>query len=146
MLVLLSADFVYLLLRDGKADVPSTEKWAVRLLLLYLLGWFTVATVANATALLYYLNWNVLVSLIYLDVDHACGSIVIAVLSEFQRRDIATQWSFSGRWQDRLEFCIGQCVVFYVDHFGMVLLTLVMAFLIKKKSVQLIQYVLMLLI
>jgi hypothetical protein len=49
---------VYLRLGIGRTEVPTPEKWLMRVPFSIYLGWITVATVANATSLLEYLNWN----------------------------------------------------------------------------------------
>lgn len=49
---------IYLRLGVGLVDVPGAEKWFVHLPFSIYLGWITVATIANATSLLSYLNWS----------------------------------------------------------------------------------------
>ncbi|MGC9334951.1 MAG: tryptophan-rich sensory protein [Anaerolineae bacterium] len=56
LLLLLIA--VYLRLGIGSTAVSTIEKWLVRVPFSIYLGWVTVATVANATSLLDYLNWD----------------------------------------------------------------------------------------
>ncbi len=56
LLLLLIA--IYLILGIGRTRVPVAETWLVRVPFSIYLGWITVATIANATALLYYLNWD----------------------------------------------------------------------------------------
>ena len=56
LLLLLIA--IYLRLGIGRARVPLAEKWLVRVPFSIYLGWITVATIANATSLLDYLNWS----------------------------------------------------------------------------------------
>jgi len=59
MLVLLATLIaVYLKLQIGKSDAPRIEKYLVHLPFSVYLGWITIATIANVTALLVYLNWN----------------------------------------------------------------------------------------
>ncbi len=59
MLVLLAALItIYLRLGIGKFKVPAAERWAVHLPFSIYLGWITVATVANASQLLYVLGWG----------------------------------------------------------------------------------------
>lgn len=139
LVLLITLIIVYLLLRAGKADVPAAEKWAVRLPFSIYLGWITVATVANATALLYYLNWNGfgLSDITWMWIMLA-AVLVIAVLMNFSRRDIAYAlvllWALAGI---ALKFASVSAVVLPTwITFGLVLLTLVLAFLTKKKSVQ----------
>jgi benzodiazapine receptor len=49
---------IYLRLGIGKAAVSSAERWLVHIPFSVYLGWITVATIANATSLLDYLNWG----------------------------------------------------------------------------------------
>jgi len=56
LLLLLIA--IYLRLGIGRTSVPASEKWFVRLPFSIYLGWVTVATIANATSLLDFLNWG----------------------------------------------------------------------------------------
>jgi hypothetical protein len=56
LLLLLIA--TYLRLGTGRTEVPAVEAWLVRVPLSIYLGWITVATIANATSLLDYLNWG----------------------------------------------------------------------------------------
>jgi hypothetical protein len=59
MLVLLaSLIVVYLRLDIGRTAVGTAEKWTVDVPFSIYLGWITVATVANATDVLYHLQWN----------------------------------------------------------------------------------------
>lgn len=60
MFVLLtSLIFIYLELENGLVPAASpAEKWCVRVPVSVYLGWITVATVANVTSLLYYVNWR----------------------------------------------------------------------------------------
>ncbi|MFC2015332.1 tryptophan-rich sensory protein [Chloroflexota bacterium] len=55
LLLLLVA--VYLTLGTGRSSVSSGETWLVRVPFSIYLGWVTVATIANVTSLLEYLNW-----------------------------------------------------------------------------------------
>jgi benzodiazapine receptor len=56
LLLLLIA--IYLRLDIGRAQVPTAEKWLVHVPFSIYLGWITVATIANVTSLLDYLNWS----------------------------------------------------------------------------------------
>jgi benzodiazapine receptor len=58
VVLLLSLIGIYLRLGIGRTPVPAAEKWLVRVPFSIYLGWVTVATVANATSLLDYLQWN----------------------------------------------------------------------------------------
>lgn len=56
LLLLLIA--IYLRLGIGRMPVRAVETWLVRVPFSIYLGWITVATVANATDVLDYLNWD----------------------------------------------------------------------------------------
>jgi benzodiazapine receptor len=56
LLLLLIA--TYLLLGVGRAQVSMAEKWLVQIPFSIYLGWITVATIANVTSFLYYINWD----------------------------------------------------------------------------------------
>jgi hypothetical protein len=59
MLILLGTLIVsYLKLDVGRTAVSTGEKWAVDVPLSVYLGWISVATVANITSWLYFINWN----------------------------------------------------------------------------------------
>jgi hypothetical protein len=49
---------IYLRLDIGRTQVSAAEKWCVRVPFSIYLGWITVATIANVTDLLKYLNWS----------------------------------------------------------------------------------------
>lgn len=59
MLVLLAALItIYVRLGIGRFNVPTAERWAVHVPFSIYLGWITVATVANASQLLFVLGWG----------------------------------------------------------------------------------------
>ena len=59
MLVILGSLLaIYLRLRIGKSDASPAEKYLVHLPFSVYLGWITIATIANVTALLVDINWN----------------------------------------------------------------------------------------
>jgi len=102
MLVLLASLIViYLRLGTGRTEAPAGEKWAVRLPFSIYLGWITVATAANATSLLDYLNWNGfgLPPEIWMSIVLA-AVLLIAALMNFTRRDTAYSlvllWALAG--------------------------------------------------
>lgn len=102
MLVLLASLIItYLRLGTGNTSVPTAERWAVRVPFSIYLGWITVATVANATALLDYLKWDRfgIAPEIWLVIILA-AVLVIAVLMNFTRGDIAYAlvilWALAG--------------------------------------------------
>jgi benzodiazapine receptor len=56
--ILLLLIAIYVRLDIGRAPVPTTERWLVHVPFSIYLGWITVATIANVTSLLDYLNWS----------------------------------------------------------------------------------------
>jgi tryptophan-rich sensory protein len=58
MLLLLSLIAIYLRLDIGKTAVSKAEKWLLRVPFSAYLGWITVATIANASYVLYDANWD----------------------------------------------------------------------------------------
>ena len=56
LLLLLIA--IYLRLGIGRTAVSTGERWLVQLLFSVYLGWISVATIANVTSVLDYLNWG----------------------------------------------------------------------------------------
>jgi benzodiazapine receptor len=56
--LLLSLIGIYLRLGIGRAQVSAAERWLVHVPFSIYLGWITVATIANVTSLLDYLNWD----------------------------------------------------------------------------------------
>jgi translocator protein len=102
MLILLGALVgIYLRLDIGRSNPPRSERWLVNLTFSIYLGWITVATIANATALLNYLNWNGFgISDQAWLVIMLAAALVIAALVAFTRRDVAyllvLAWAFAG--------------------------------------------------
>lgn len=56
--ILLTLIAIYLRLDIGRTAVSNAEKWLVNVPFSIYLAWITVATIANVTTLLYYLNWD----------------------------------------------------------------------------------------
>jgi hypothetical protein len=102
MLVLLGTLIgVYLRLRIGRSSPPLVERLAVDLPFSIYLGWITVATIANVTALLSYWGWNGFgVSEETWLVITLAVALVVATLVAFTRRDVAyllvLAWAFAG--------------------------------------------------
>lgn len=100
-LLLLSLIAIYLRLGTGVTAVSRAETWLVRVPFSIYLGWITVATIANATSLLDYLNWSgwgvseAAWAAIMLGV-----AVVVAALVGYTRRDVAylavLVWAFIG--------------------------------------------------
>jgi len=56
--LLLSLIAIYLRLGIGRTQASAAEKWLVRVPFSIYLGWVTVATIANVTSVLDYVNWS----------------------------------------------------------------------------------------
>lgn len=107
MLTLLAAlIMVYLRLNIGKAAFSTTEKLTVSLPFSVYLGWITVATIANITALLADLGWNgggispLTWTLILLAAGTLIGAIMAATRSDIGYL-LVLVWAFAGisvRW------------------------------------------------
>ena len=99
--LLLSLIAIYLRLDVGRVQVSSGEKWSVHIPFSVYLGWISVATIANATQLLYYLGWNGwgIAPEIWAVIMLAAGVIISAAMS-LRRADIAYSlvlvWAYIG--------------------------------------------------
>lgn len=81
---------IYLRLGIGITKVSTAETWAVRIPFSVYLGWITVATVANITDVLYFINWDGFgISPEVWMLIVLAAVIVIAGLVSLTRRDIA---------------------------------------------------------
>jgi hypothetical protein len=58
LILLLALIAIYLRLQIGQIQVAPLERWCVDIPFSVYLGWITVATIANITALLSYLHWD----------------------------------------------------------------------------------------
>lgn len=101
MLVLLAALLVsYIRINNGE-PMSSAEKWLARLPVSIYLGWITVATVANITDVLYYVNWNGfgIAPEMWMNIILA-AVLLIAAAMNFIRRDVAYTlvilWALAG--------------------------------------------------
>jgi hypothetical protein len=141
MLVLLVSLIVtYLRLGIGRTAVSKAETWAVRVPFSIYLGWITVATVANVTSLLDYLQWDgwgiapeiwMLIVLV--------AVLAIAVLMNFTRRDIAYAlvilWALAG-----ISFKHATVAAVTIPTwltFGLVVVTLIIAYIQTKPAANL---------
>jgi benzodiazapine receptor len=99
LLLLLIA--IYLILGTGRSRVPRAETWLVRVPFSIYLGWITVATIANASSLLVYLNWNGWgIAPEWWAVIMLVAAAIIASLVSITRGDVAyilvIAWAFAG--------------------------------------------------
>lgn len=136
MLVLLATLIVtYLNMGISRVKVSATEKWMTHIPFSIYLGWITVATVANATALLDYLNWD----RFGIAPEIWMGIVLAAVLSItammiFTRRDLAYTlvilWALVGISVKHA--AVSAVAVPTWLTFGLVVLALVAAFVLRK--------------
>lgn len=138
MLVLLvSLIFTYLLLGVSRVKVPTSEKLAVHLPFSIYLGWITVATVANITSLLDYLQWNAwgISEVTWMWIILA-AVLVIALLMNFTRRDIGYTlvilWAVAGIGLKHA-MVNGVALAAWIT-FGVVAVTLVYAIFRKRSA------------
>jgi hypothetical protein len=138
MLVLLATLVVtYLRLGTGRSTVSQAEKWMARVPFSIYLGWITVATVANVTDVLDYLNWNTfgIAPEVWMGIVLA-AVLVISALVSFTRRDVAyvlvILWALAGigvKFSNVPAVAIPTWITF-----GLVALILVIALLQKKPA------------
>jgi hypothetical protein len=138
MLVLLGSLIVtYLRLGISRSAVSASETWTTRVPFSIYLGWITVATVANVASLLDYLKWNGfgIAPEIWMWIVLA-AVLVIAVLMNFTRRDIAYSlvilWALAGISVKQAS--VSAVVIPTWVTFGLVALTLALAFFLPKRS------------
>jgi len=92
---------IYLRLDIGRTPVSTAERWLINVPFSIYLGWITVATIANATDLLYYLGWNGFgIDPQAWAIAMLAAGVVIAAWMAWARRDIAyllvLVWAFAG--------------------------------------------------
>ncbi len=138
MLTLLaSLIVVYLRLGTGRTSVSTAETWAVRVPFSIYLGWITVATVANITDVLDYLNWNAFgIAEETWMVIVLTAVLVIAGLMIFTRSDIAYTlvllWALAGI---ALKFAAVPAVAIPTwIAFGLIALMLIATFVLRRPN------------
>jgi hypothetical protein len=136
MLVLLTTLIVtYLRLGIGRTAVPTAEVWATRLPFSIYLGWITVATVANVTSVLDYVQWDGfgIAPEIWMGIVLAVV-LAIAALVNFTRRDVAYAavilWALAGIAVKHA--AISTVAIPTWITFGLVALTLAAAFFLRR--------------
>ncbi|MCU0486727.1 MAG: tryptophan-rich sensory protein [Anaerolineales bacterium] len=101
LILLVTLIMTYLGLGSRSTSVPPAERWLVRLPFSIYLGWITVATVANVTSLLDYLQWDGfgIAPEAWMGIVLA-AVLAIASLMNFTRRDLAYTlvilWALAG--------------------------------------------------
>ena len=139
MLVLLcTLILTYLGLDIARSKVSAAEKWAAHLPFSIYLGWITVATVANITSVLDYVQWDgfgiapeIWMGIVLLAV------LVIAILMNFNRRDVAYAavilWALAGI---SIKFASVPAVAIPTwITLGLVAITLILAIILPRRSI-----------
>ncbi|MBP1693442.1 MAG: hypothetical protein H6Q37_1325 [Chloroflexi bacterium] len=128
---------IYLRLDRANTSVSRAETWAVRVPFSIYLGWITVATIANVTDVLYYLNWNGfgIAPEIWMMIV-LTAVLLIAALVSFRQRDVAyilvILWALAGI---ALKFASVPAVAIPTwITFGLVALILVAAFFLPRSK------------
>ncbi|MFC1931215.1 hypothetical protein ACFLXJ_03335 [Chloroflexota bacterium] len=140
MLVILgSLITIYLRLHIGKSDSSSSEKYLVHLPFSVYLGWITIATIANVTAVLVDINWNTFgLSEQFWTVAVIIVGIAIALSILLTRKDIfyclVVDWALLGILLKRLADSTPVQSVIIISIIGMVLIsTGIIAQIVRKK-------------
>ncbi len=137
--LLLTLIITYLRLGVNRVQVTRTEKLAAHLPFSIYLGWITVATVANITSLLDYLQWNGFgISPVTWMWIILAAVLAITVLMNFTRRDVGYTlvilWAVAGialKHAATAGVAIPSWIVF-----GLVAVTLIASILIRKPGVK----------
>lgn len=92
---------IYRRLNIGRQEVSSPMKWLIHIPFSIYLGWITVATIANVTSLLYYLEWNGWgISPEAWTLIMLAAAVIIGAAVSLTRRDLAYVavliWAFAG--------------------------------------------------
>jgi benzodiazapine receptor len=130
---------VYLRLDIGRAQVSAAEKWLAHIPFSIYLGWITVATIANVTSLLDYLNWNGwgISPEIWAVIMLAAGTVIASAVG-LTRGDIAYLlviiWAFVGIAVKHAATPVVATAAWVTA--GIVLLMLVASALLTRRSAQ----------
>ena len=101
LILLVSLIAIYLRLDIGKASISPAERWLVHAPFSLYLGWITVATIANATSLLDYVQWGGwgIAEAAWLVIVLAVAVLIAAAVA-WTRRDViyllVLVWAFAG--------------------------------------------------
>jgi membrane protease YdiL (CAAX protease family) len=132
--------FIYLRLNVGKSETTRAERYFAHLPFSVYLGWITIATIANVTALLVNTNWNTWgLGEQFWAVAVIIVGIAIALSMLFTRKDIyyslVVDWALLGILLKRLSVTtVPDQSVVIVTIVGLVLITGgVVAQLIRKQ-------------
>jgi len=139
LLLLGSLITIYLRLRIGKSDSTRIEKYLVHLPFSVYLGWITIATIANVTALLVDVNWNTFgLGEQFWAVAVIIVGIAIALSILFTRKDIfyclVVDWALLGILLKRLADSTPVQNVIVITIIGMVFISIgIITQIIRRK-------------
>ncbi|MFC1993498.1 hypothetical protein ACFLV3_06845, partial [Chloroflexota bacterium] len=140
MLVILgSLITIYLRLHIGKSDSSSSEKYLVHLPFSVYLGWITIATIANVTAVLVDINWNTFgLGEQFWAVAVIIVGIAIALSVLFTRKDIfyclVVDWALLGILLKRLADSTPVQSVIIISIIGMALISVgIIAQIVRRR-------------
>jgi len=132
---------IYQKLNIGQSEVSKSEKYLVHLPFSVYLGWITIATIANTTALLVDLNWNRFgLSETFWTITVIIIGILSALFVLFYRKDIfyclVVDWALLGILIKRLTVDIVpmQSIIMVVS-LGLVMISLGIIIQITRKKV-----------
>ena len=140
LILLISLIVIYQKLNIGRSEASKSEKYLVHLPFSVYLGWITIATIANTTALLVDLHWNRFgLSEPFWTIAVIIIGILIAFFMLFYRKDIfyclVVDWALLGILIKRLTLdTVSTQSIITVVIIGLVILSLgVIIQIIKKK-------------
>lgn len=129
LVLLISLLMIYLRLNIALEKVEPLKKWLIQVPFSLYVGWITVATIANATALLVHLGWTggglpePTWAGIMILIAGLIGAFVV-----FKRRDafygLVLLWAFFGIWQGQQPLATFQMIGLMIGG-GMVLVSMV---------------------
>jgi hypothetical protein len=141
LILLLSLIAIYQRLNIGRSAALKSEKYLVHLPFSIYLGWITIATIANTTALLVNLNWNRFgLSEPFWTIAVIIIGILIALFMLFYRKDIfyslVVDWALLGILIKRLtvDIVTVQSIITVVI-LGLVMISLGIIIQITRKKV-----------
>jgi len=139
LIILGSLITIYLRLNIGKSDSTRSEKYLVHLPFSIYLGWITIATIANVTALLVDINWNTFgLGEQFWAVAVIIVGIAIALSILFTRKDIfyclVVDWALLGILLKRLADSTPVQSVIVISIIGMALISAgIIAQILRRK-------------
>ena len=142
VILLASLLTMYIRLGIGKIDVSKEEKWFIHVPISLYLGWITIATVANATAVIVDLSINKLLysgyglSEVYWTNFMLLIATIITILMLYIRKDIAYSlvviWALAGILTKRISVSPIQLEIVATSGIGIALIVAMIGFVIYK--------------